>query len=151
MSFFFFHLIVLRFFCFLLEDAELKDMKSAKLTPFKRGNVFLYVLPFFLPNTLGYIVDHGENGSPWRLACLSGHAEHPKNTVQDSGVSLVTTGRKCRPTSSFHYFLSRHLFSFSPLSTPYTTEIEDYFGGFCLGKDQQPTAGIPNYVRISFR
>lgn len=118
------------FCCFLLEDAELKDMKSAKLTPFKRGNVFLYVLPFFLPNTLGYIVDHGENGSPWRLACLSGHAEHPKNTVQDSGVSLVTTGRKCRPTSSFHYFLSRHLFSFSPLSAPYTTEIDDYF---CLG------------------
>lgn len=45
--------------------------------------------------TLDYKVDRGENGSPWQLACLSRHVEHPKNTVQDVGVSLVTTeGRK---------------------------------------------------------
>lgn len=84
--------------------------------------------------TLGYIIDHGENGSPWRLACLSGHVGHPKNTVQD--VSLVTMGRKCWPTSSFHPFLPSlpHSFiSFPPtlLSSLFTIEVDDAFLGSC--------------------
>lgn len=71
-------------------------MKCAKFATFK-GEVYSFfscLFPSYTAATLGYIVDYGENRSPWRLACLSGHVEHPKNTVQDIRVSLVTTERK---------------------------------------------------------
>lgn len=100
------------------------DMKSAKIQEtFRRGvgSVFPSVLPLLLAKHSGFLqLMFGENGSPWRLVCLGGR--HPKNTGQDSGVSLVTTGRECRPTSSSRHFLCRFLLSFT-LSAPRTTEI----------------------------
>lgn len=91
-----------------------------------------------------------KNGSPWRLVCLCGHAQHPKNTAQDSGVSLVTTGRKCRPTSSSRHFLSRFLLSFSFRSS-YNRNRRSRSGSFfCLGKDERPAAGIPDYGHVAF-
>ena len=96
------------FLCFYLKMPCLRTWGVPNLQPSQ---------PFFFPNPitasiLVYIVDHAQNRSPWQLACLGGHVEHPKNTVQDSEVSLVTTGRKYWPTSSFCSFLPSVLLSF---------------------------------------
>lgn len=113
------------FFFFYLKygGGDKKKMKSAKIQEtFQKGvgSVLLSVLPLFLPKHSVFLqLMFGENGSPWRLVCLGGR--HPKNTGQDSGVSLVTMGRKCRPTSSSHHFLSRFLPSFT-LFAPHTTD-----------------------------
>lgn len=126
---------------FLLEDV--KDMRCAKFATFKGKYTPFFLAPSFFPPEqqppLGCIVDHGGNRSPWRRTCPSGHVEHPKNTVQESGVSLLTMGRKFRPTRSFHSVLPFYLISasflflptFSPSSFPIyfcpfqTTEVND--------------------------
>lgn len=95
-------------------------MRCAKFATFKGKYTPFFLAPSFFPPKqqppLGCIVDHGGNGSPWRRTCPSGHVEHPKNTVQDSGVSLLTMGRKFRPTRSFHSFLPSFLFDLRFLS-----------------------------------
>lgn len=85
-----------------------KGHEVCQICHFSTRLIFLFFLAFFFKTkaTLGYAVDHGESRSPWQLACLSGHVEHPKNTVQYSGDSLVTTGREDWPTSSFYFLPS---------------------------------------------
>lgn len=137
----------------------------------------IHLFPFFPPfpalvspeqqPLLGYVVDHGENRSPWRRTCPSGHVELPKNTVQDSGVSLLTMGESTdllahsthaflpSPLPSCHListllYISTYRLSFPFCFCPFqTTEVNGgmFFRAPIEGRDQCIGTDIPKHIR----